>query len=632
MFNFESRGASPIRARTLPLPILASFVAALVACSGGDRAIPGVTLRAALTAHGTILRCESANPTTVRLERRNSSGESAELMLCPGGKAFKGDYRLSLWRATATGISNGLVTSTTTTALPAPVLLRDGERMVFVSEIPNVVLREMGLILEGRTSYGSPKTSISGLVSGSTLSADQIQELSWRLVASDDVGTYRSRPARVLGFTERNLGYWGPATVHEVDGLGQARLVGEQTLVADPDALVAAGLGPLLDGRIFRDVAVVDLNGDGRPDLVSNVYGSGCVMLAYGEPDNTFSFDTPLRTNGECFGGHGETILVADFDQDGRTDVFLPTYERFDLLRNLGDARFEEIGESRGISFPNYTPLVEGGAAVDIDMNGTIDIVIASEVLLNDGQGNFTRMLEPFGLGGVGDEGMSVADLDGDGILDIIKNNPTLGPRIFWGQSDHVTFKDDGWLFGGAPVLSRSFGLTVADFTGKGLMDFVIAGGDPAGSPPVLCVQFERRQFECLFNFFQPDAGQWQDLLLSSDIDGDGRPDLIARFGGMRIYTNNLGQTNAYRFDLRSGSGAQNQFGRVVQARCELGGDLLGTAIVDGGNGYMSHGAYRVTFSSDWCEAVVLKVFLPGGPLSFGPFSPGEYQVVLPTL
>jgi hypothetical protein len=110
---------------------------------------------------------------------------------------------------------------------------------------------------------------------------------------------------------------------------------GNLSLLLRPDQI---GLGALFSsGRSHRDMRVADLNGDGVPDLVSNVYNShpnhcgspNSVSLLFfqnktssGAPAGTFTENSSFRAFG--IRGRGETIVIADFNHDRALDVFIP--------------------------------------------------------------------------------------------------------------------------------------------------------------------------------------------------------------------------------------------------------------------------------------------------------------------
>lgn len=612
--------------------------ALLVSCGGGSEPLPPVELGLSvnMSPGGTQVACTASRPAQVRLTRTAAGTSVPQVINCPSTQLLAGDFQLSEWEAAPLPVEvvNGSTVGAvrTVSALPPPVVVRNGDEVLV---LPDATIESVGsnVSIERMDPEGQAQLSVewSGRVEAFAYVESQVQ---WRWSAVVQNVTYVSSPATLRDFTMHDHGYWGAMALADPVEPG-----GERLFAADNHP----GLPPgqFTTGRAFRDIRYADLDNDGRTDIVSNVYGAGCVMLAFAQPAGGYEVATPLDTEGNCIGGHGETILAADFDGDGLIDVFLPTYERFYLLRNLGGRRFVETAEAAGIAFPWYTPRVEGAAAVDIDLDGDIDIVAASEVLLNDGRGHFEPMPQPYGPDRVFDEGMSVADVDVDGHWDIVKHDPDYGPRIFWGNATG-SFDDAGWMFGGVVVSGSANGVAVGDLTGNRLPDLLLAGGRamPAvpgietgatGEGPRLCMQAKAREFKCLPRFVPAIEGAWSDLVMVTDVDGDGSNELVARSGTLKTYSAApLPGQKVFRFDLRDAAGRRNQFGRTLTARCEVDGSLLAMKFVDGGNGFMAQRDYVVNFGSGWCSKVRLETVGPRGPLVLGSFEPGTQVVRMP--
>src|SRR5947207_2089137 len=91
-------------------------------------------------------------------------------------------------------------------------------------------------------------------------------------------------------------------------------------------------------------VAAGDFNGDGKMDLVGLSINSGIdavrvVTVLLGNGDGTFR--PPISTNGNWGQGSGPySIVVGDFDRDGRTDVVV-TDEYLSVLKGNGDGTFK---------------------------------------------------------------------------------------------------------------------------------------------------------------------------------------------------------------------------------------------------------------------------------------------------
>lgn len=121
--------------------------------------------------------------------------------------------------------------------------------------------------------------------------------------------------------------------------------------------------------------------------------------------------------------GGGAGVCVGDMDGDGRPDVFFTNYDQGNrLYRNLGNWRFEEIGEQAGVRATGKW--CAGATAVDVDNDGDLDLAVAvfnapNLMFINQGNGVFQDEAKARGLDF---SGASVAfafeDYDRDGWID----------------------------------------------------------------------------------------------------------------------------------------------------------------------------------------------------------------------
>jgi len=143
-------------------------------------------------------------------------------------------------------------------------------------------------------------------------------------------------------------------------------------------------------------------------------------------------FENTLRDSvllGNRILGQGAGVALGDVDGDGLVDVFLARTEGSSALyRNLGEWRFEDITASAGVGTADRH--ATGAAFADIDGDGDLDLVLLATlgpnaIFLNDGRGRFTEHRADLGIDPAGKGGTTVAmaDVDGDGDLDLYVTN-----------------------------------------------------------------------------------------------------------------------------------------------------------------------------------------------------------------
>jgi hypothetical protein len=123
----------------------------------------------------------------------------------------------------------------------------------------------------------------------------------------------------------------------------------------------------------------------------------------------------------------GGGVCFGDVDGDGMVDVFLARTEGPNILyRNLGGWRFEDITQRAGVAASDRYST--GCTFADVNGNGSLDLILVASggpnaLFLNDGTGRFTEQSNAGLSSSAGSTTVAVADVDGDGWLDLYVTN-----------------------------------------------------------------------------------------------------------------------------------------------------------------------------------------------------------------
>ena len=207
------------------------------------------------------------------------------------------------------------------------------------------------------------------------------------------------------------------------------------------------GPGQTMPGR---DLLVGDLNHDGHPDLVAAFQRWG-MYIYYGDGRGGFTggsatFRLPADTP--------ESLALGDVNKDGHPDIVVNGHGGRGNQVNgpdvyLGDGRGEWKVSSAGLKVLRFTSAAI--ALSDLDRDGNLDIIAGGNMtgdardgyglfwLRGDGKGGWS-LVQDSGLPTKGlslPQGVSLADLDGDGALEIIAlTGGERGSITIWKQKE----------------------------------------------------------------------------------------------------------------------------------------------------------------------------------------------------
>jgi enediyne biosynthesis protein E4 len=380
-------------------------------------------------------------------------------------------------------------------------------------------------------------------------------------------------------------------------------------------------------------VATGDYDGDGRADLF--VTGWRDQRLYRGK--GGLQFEDVTAHAGLVSHLWSTSAAFADLDGDGDQDLYVANYVDYNpksapycaapdgrrdycgpedfqaqpdrLYRNNGDGTFTDCSQVAGIDLPEGRGL--GILIAELTGDNRPDIYVANDgtscwLFANRGQLRFEEIgvkagVARDGLGHViSGMGIATADLDGDGLSDLVVTNfygrSTIAYRaqaspagVFVDSSNEL-----GLIAATRGVLG--FGVATVDFDGDGHADLIQANGHvldrarlgiPFAMRPTLLHHNGKRLHDVSHL-----SGPWFDRpilgrgLATGDLDGNGRPDVVACVldGPAVLLSNETRSGNFFDLELVDRHG-RPAFGALVRVTA---GGLRSSASLSAGGSYLA--------------------------------------------
>jgi enediyne biosynthesis protein E4 len=420
---------------------------------------------------------------------------------------------------------------------------------------------------------------------------------------------------------------------------------------------------------------VGDYDNDGNEDLFVTYFGKN--VLYHNNGDGTFKDVTDKAG----VGGNGKRwntgCAFVDYDRDGHLDLFVANYIDLDLAtapipesgpclykgvmvacgppglnggknllyRNNGDGTFSDVSDASGILQANGTYGL-GVLTADFDNDGWPDIYVANDstpsaLYRNKKNGKFVDVavdagcaLSPDGKPQAG-MGVSAADYDLDGNLDIVKTNfagdtPSLYRNLGGGNFEDTTFSAGLGLY----TRFLGWGCGFFDFDNDGWPDILICNGHVYPEVEQLKTEAGYAQQKLLYRNLR--NGRFEDVsqrggpgitvpsasrgCAFGDFDNDGDIDVVVNTVNdfpQLLRCDSRVQNNWLK--VRTIGTKSNRTGIGARLRCvsRLPGETKDHSQIDevrSGGSYMSQSDLRVHFGLGKADKVaLLEIHWPSG-------------------
>jgi hypothetical protein len=261
-------------------------------------------------------------------------------------------------------------------------------------------------------------------------------------------------------------------------------------------------------------VCFLDYDNDGWQDILlinsmdwpGHASGKSFPALYHNNKDGTFTDVT--RQAGLAVEIYGLGCAVADYDNDGKPDIYITTVGTNHLFHNLGNGKFADVTAKAGVGDPGFSA---SAVWFDYDKDGKLDLFVAhyiewsiatdqyctldnknksyctpqtykgqgATLFHNRGNGTFENVTAKAGLNDSTSKslGIAVLDYDNDGWPDLFVSNDT-EPNKLYHNNHNGTFTDvavaAGIAYSEAGTVRAGMGTDAADYDNSGFPGLLI--------------------------------------------------------------------------------------------------------------------------------------------------------------
>jgi FG-GAP-like repeat len=222
-------------------------------------------------------------------------------------------------------------------------------------------------------------------------------------------------------------------------------------------------------------LGLADFNGDGKLDIAVGNDGSANVTVLLGDGKGQFK-----EAAGSPFaaGNSPNDIAVGDINADGRIDLAIANHDTHFVTVLLGNGQGQFAPAPNSPVTVNSRPHPHGIALADFNGDKNLDFVIDDwgnnrvTVVFGDGKGSFAGPGTSFAVGQMPYQRVRAADVNGDNHADIMTTNTEGGDvSVLLADGKGGFIPADGSPF---RANARPFGLAVGDLNADGKPDLAI--------------------------------------------------------------------------------------------------------------------------------------------------------------
>jgi hypothetical protein len=430
------------------------------------------------------------------------------------------------------------------------------------------------------------------------------------------------------GLDDLLVTYWGDCVLYRNKGDGTFVNVSDLTGVSRTTRLTHAGLKRWNTGCAF-----VDYDRDGWLDVFVGNY---------------IDFDpetVPVPENGKCL-YKGLKVACGPPGLDGGRNI---------LLHNDGKGNFTDVSAKSGVLKTQGTYAL-GVLVADFDNDGWPDIYVANDSTSstfyhNNHDGTFTDIAIEAGVAYSADGkpqagmGVSTADFDGDGYLDIVKTNFAGDTSSLYRNQGNNFFEDLTFQAGlGRNTRFLGWGAMFLDFDNDSWPDILLTNGHVYPEVADTAIEYGYKQRKVLYRNL--GNGRFQ------DVSEEGGPGILEKVSGRGCAVGDFDNdgdldvavncVNAVPQLLRCDSKSQNKWIKLKLIGTKSNRSAIGARVycvtgkrkqmdeVRSGGSYISQNDLRIHFGLAQAETADIEIRWPSGQIDkLGGLAPNRIYTVV---